>query len=162
MRALYRMIRALKAGTMVLFPEGTRTRSGRIRRGRPGAGLVILANRPKVVPVTIEGMNDVLPVGASWPRPFQRVTIVYGPPLDLSEFLGKERSKDTAQAIVNRVIGVLRYQREWILRYRAGEVGRDEPPWEEPGWHAAARGDVPGDDRAEATEAQDEQDRSRI
>lgn len=160
MRALYRMIRALKSGTMVLFPEGTRTRSGRIGRGRPGAGLVILANRPLVVPVTIQGMNDVLPVGASWPRPFQRVTIVYGPPLDLSEFYGEERSKETAQAIANRVTGVLRYQRDWILRYRAGEVGRDSPPWEEPGWLAAARGEAaPVDQDAADSEPHD---RSRI
>ncbi|MDT8435381.1 MAG: lysophospholipid acyltransferase family protein [Gemmatimonadota bacterium] len=130
-RALYRMIRALKGGTMILFPEGTRSRSGKVGRGRPGAGLVALANRPCIVPVAIEGMRDVLPIGAAGPHLFKRVTIVYGRPVEYGDLVGDERSKEAAQAIVNRVMAVLRYQFDWIRRYRAGEVGRNCPPWEE-------------------------------
>ncbi|MFO7588164.1 MAG: lysophospholipid acyltransferase family protein [Gemmatimonadota bacterium] len=139
MRALYRMIRALGSGTMILFPEGTRSRSGRVARGRPGAGLVALADHPTIIPVTIEGMQDVLPIGSAWPMPFRRVTIVYGPPLDYREFVGRERTKLNAQAIVDRAIAVIRYQHDWVRRYRAGEVGRGTPPWDEPGYAEALR-----------------------
>ena len=139
MRALYRMIRALGSGTMILFPEGTRSRSGRVGRGRPGAGLVALADHPTIVPVTIEGMQEVLPIGAAWPKPFKRVTIVYGPPLDYEEFIGEERTKENAQAIVDRAIAVIRYQHDWIRRYRAGDVDRDTPPWKEAGYAVAMR-----------------------
>jgi hypothetical protein len=139
MRALYRMIRALKNGTMILFPEGTRSRDGSVGTGRPGAGLVALANKPQIVPVTIAGMSDVLPIGANWPIPFQRVTILFGPPIDYSHLVGEERSKDTAQAVVDQVMAVVRYQYEWIRRYRAGEVGRDTPPWVEPGYAEALK-----------------------
>jgi 1-acyl-sn-glycerol-3-phosphate acyltransferase len=150
MRAIYRMIRALKEGTMILFPEGTRSRTGAIGRGRPGAGLVALANQPHIVPVTIMGMSDVLPIGASWPIPFQRVTILFGPPIDYSHLAGKERSKETALAVVEQVMSVIRYQYDWITRYRNGEVGRDTPPWVEPGYAEALRA---GRDSAELAES---------
>jgi 1-acyl-sn-glycerol-3-phosphate acyltransferase len=139
MRAVYRMIRALKEGTMILFPEGTRSRTGEIGRGRPGAGLVALANHPRIVPVTIMGMSDVLPIGASWPIPFQRVTILFGPPIDYSHLIGEERTKETALAVVELAMSVIRYQYDWIKRYRNGEVGRDTPPWVEPGYAEAVR-----------------------
>jgi 1-acyl-sn-glycerol-3-phosphate acyltransferase len=134
MRALYRMIRALREGTMILFPEGTRTRNGEVGKGRPGAGLVALANRPNLIPVTVAGMDDVLPIGAAWPRPFQRVTILFGPAIDYSHLAGEERSKESAQAIVDLAMSLIRYQHDWIRRYREGEVGRDSPPWVEPGY----------------------------
>jgi hypothetical protein len=79
-------------------------------------------------------MDDVLPIGASWPRPFQRVTILFGPAVDYSHLVGEERSKETAQAVVDLVMSLIRYQHDWIRRYRAGEVGRDSPPWVEPGY----------------------------
>jgi 1-acyl-sn-glycerol-3-phosphate acyltransferase len=67
-RALYRMTRALESGVMTLFPEGS--------------GLVILANKPAVVPVTIDGMDQVLPIGAKLPRLFKRLYVYYGEPID--------------------------------------------------------------------------------
>ncbi|MFQ5888801.1 MAG: lysophospholipid acyltransferase family protein [Gemmatimonadota bacterium] len=123
LKALHRMIRALRGGTMTLFPEGTRTRDGSIRDGRPGAGLLILANHPTVIPVTIDGMSDVLPVGRFFPRLFRRIYVMYGAPVDYSDFLGEERSKDTAQQIVDRVIAVLRHQQEEIRRRRLAPGG---------------------------------------
>ncbi len=126
LKALHMMIRALRGGTMILFPEGTRSRTGRIGEGRPGAGLVILANRPVVVPVTIDGMRDVLPVGSAFPRLFKRVYVVFGRPIEYSEFAARRRSKETAQQLVDKVIRVLREQLEWTRRARVGEVSKGE------------------------------------
>ena len=156
MRAVYRMIRALKEGTMILFPEGTRSRTGAIGRGKPGAGFVALANHPQIVPVTIMGMSDVLPIGANWPIPFQRVTILFGPPIDYSHLIGEEPSKESALAVVELVMSVIRYQYDWIERYREGEVGRDTPPWVEPGYAEALRA---GRDSPELAESSPEVDR---
>ena len=156
MRALYKMIRALKEGTMILFPEGTRSRTGEVGEGRPGAGLVALANQPQIVPVTVAGMSDVLPIGASWPIPFQRVTILFGPPIDYSHLIGEERTKETALAVVEQVMSVIRYQYDWITRYRNGEVGRDTPPWVEPGYAEALQA---GRERSELAESSPEVER---
>lgn len=119
LKALYRMMEALGEGTMTLFPEGTRTRDGSIGPGRPGAGLVILGNHPTVIPVTIDGMDEVLPVGETIPRIGKEIFVYYGDPIDYSDFLGRPRSKDTAQELVDRVMRVLRRQQEALRRLRA-------------------------------------------
>jgi 1-acyl-sn-glycerol-3-phosphate acyltransferase len=109
---------------MILFPEGTRSRTGEIRNGRPGAGLVILANQPKVVPVTIDGLYDVLPVGSTFPRLFKRIWLAFGKPIDYSHYGGQPRSKETAQEIVDDVIRILRRQLAALRQLQKGEIDR--------------------------------------
>jgi 1-acyl-sn-glycerol-3-phosphate acyltransferase len=118
LKAVYRSMRALKTGTLVLFPEGTRSRDGRIRKGRPGAGLVILGNQPNVLPVTIDGMDEVLPIGRRLPRIGKRIYVYIGKPIDYREFLDEPRSKETAQRIVDRVMERVRFQRRVIERLK--------------------------------------------
>ncbi len=120
-RALHRMVEVLPKGVMTLFPEGTRTRDGTIGRGRAGAGLLILATRPRVIPVAIDGMNEVLPIGHRFPRLFRRVYIYYGEPVDYSEFLDRPRTKETSQALIDRIMAIIRKQHEEIRRLRAQE-----------------------------------------
>lgn len=127
--ALNRMLHALKSGTMILFPEGTRSRSGAIGRGRPGAGVVILKHQPTVIPVTIDGLDEVLPVDARWPRIFKRVYIVFGEPVDYSEFCTEAASRAAAQAIVDHVMETVQSQLEWIQELKCGEGDRRDPPW---------------------------------
>ena len=62
------MIRVLTDGVMVLFPEVSRTRDGAVGAERVGAGALILATQPRVIPVAIHGMRDVLPIGKSIPE----------------------------------------------------------------------------------------------
>jgi len=123
-RALHRMVRAGKRGTMVLFPEGTRSRDGEIRDGKPGAGLVILANQPTVVPVTVDGLYDVLPVGSTFPRLFNHIWLAFGKPIDYSRYEGRPRSKEAAQEIVDDVIRILRRQLVGLRQLQRGEIDR--------------------------------------
>lgn len=115
-KALYRMTRALRDGVMILFPEGTRSRDGSIGDGRAGAGLVTLGTHPTVVPVTIDGMNRVLPVGSRFPRFGKEVYVYFGEPVDYSDLVDQPRSKETAQELVDRVLEVLREQQREIRR----------------------------------------------
>ena len=110
LHALHRMMQVLPRGTMTLFPEGTRSRDGSVGPGRPGPGLLILATRPRVIPVAIEGMQEVLPMGRSVPRIFKRISVRYGPPLDYAEFLALPRTRETAQALMDRVMEAIRVQ----------------------------------------------------
>jgi 1-acyl-sn-glycerol-3-phosphate acyltransferase len=119
--ALRRMVELLPTGVMTLFPEGARSRTGRVREGRLGAGLVIRRARPKVIPVAIDGMQDLLPIGSSIPRIFKRIYISYGPPLDYSEFLDHPRRQEAAQGIVDKVMEAIRTQHDEIRRLRTGK-----------------------------------------
>ena len=118
LHALHRMIDVLPRGVMTLFPEGTRSREGSVGPGQPGAGLLILATRPRVIPVAIEGMQEVLPIGCSVPRLFKRIYVTYGPPVDVGEFLAMQRTRETAQAVIDRVMEAIRAQHGELRRQR--------------------------------------------
>ncbi|MFQ5770625.1 MAG: lysophospholipid acyltransferase family protein [bacterium] len=105
--AIFKMAEALKIGTMTLFPEGTRSRDGSIGKARGGAGMLILETHPTVIPVCIDGMDKLLPIGSIFPRPFKKIYVYYGKPLDLSAFYGKEKTKEVAQEIMNRVMDAI-------------------------------------------------------
>ncbi|MBN2385078.1 1-acyl-sn-glycerol-3-phosphate acyltransferase [bacterium] len=105
MLALSQMIKALKNGTMILFPEGTRSRTGQVGAGRVGVGKLIYDTRAMVIPVAIYGMDRVLPIGCYVPRIFQKIRIIFGKPIDLEEYYSLEIGKTTSRLIVDKVIG---------------------------------------------------------
>ena len=63
-----------------LFPEGTRSKSGRLLPGEPGVALLIKKSGVPVVPMVIIGANKMLPVGAK--RIYRaRLKTVFGDPI---------------------------------------------------------------------------------
>lgn len=63
-----------------IHPEGSRSRDGRLYRGRTGVAWLALASGAPVVPVAVLGTERIQPVGARLPRP-GRVTVRFGAPL---------------------------------------------------------------------------------
>jgi 1-acyl-sn-glycerol-3-phosphate acyltransferase len=122
LHALHRMAEVLPRSVMTLFPEGTRSRDGSVGPGQAGAGLVALSTRPRVIPVAIEGMNRVLPIGRVVPRIFKRICVSYGSSVDCSEFFGMPRTRETAQLLVDRVMQAIRVQHARILRTSSREA----------------------------------------
>jgi 1-acyl-sn-glycerol-3-phosphate acyltransferase len=68
-----------------IYPEGTRSRDGRLYRGRTGVGWLSMAADAPVVPVGLVGTDRVQPVGATVPR-VHRVRIAFGPPVRPEDF----------------------------------------------------------------------------
>src|SRR5437867_12676715 len=118
LHALHRMIQVLPCGVMTLFPEGTRSRHGAVGPALPGAGLLILATRPRVIPVAIDGMHAVLPIGRYLPRIFKRIAVSFGSPVDYTDLLAIPRTRETAQAVIDRVMAVTRDQHAALQRQR--------------------------------------------
>jgi 1-acyl-sn-glycerol-3-phosphate acyltransferase len=75
-------------GILGIYPEGTRSPDGRLYRGHTGVARLALGCRATVIPVGLVGTTDVQPRGSNMMRPFRRITIRFGPPLDLSRFEG--------------------------------------------------------------------------
>lgn len=63
-----------------IYPEGTRSRDGRLYRGRTGVAHLALTAGAPVVPVGVSGTEHVQPVGSSRPR-IVPVTVRFGAPL---------------------------------------------------------------------------------
>lgn len=121
--ALKRMMEVMPRGVMTLFPEGTRTRTGEVGKPRGGAGMLVLRTQATVIPVAIEGMQDVLPIGRRWPRFFRRIYVAFGPPMDYSDLAG-ERSKENAQAVADRVMEQVRQLHADLRRRRLEDEAR--------------------------------------
>jgi 1-acyl-sn-glycerol-3-phosphate acyltransferase len=66
-----------------LYPEGTRSRDGRLYRGRTGVAQLALRSGAPIVPVGLLGTDRLQPIGARLPRP-ARVTVRFGEPLDVT------------------------------------------------------------------------------
>ncbi len=63
-----------------IYPEGTRSRDGRLYRGRTGVAHLALTSGAPVVPVGVQGTDHIQPVGARLPR-LANVTVRFGEPL---------------------------------------------------------------------------------
>jgi long-chain acyl-CoA synthetase len=69
-----------EGSSVLIFPEGRRCETGRIDRFQPGVGMLASRARARVVPVRIDGVDRVLPIGARWARP-GRVRVAFGDPI---------------------------------------------------------------------------------
>src|SRR5919202_1103508 len=73
-----------KGKLLAIYPEGSRSRDGRLHRGRTGVARLAYAANAVVVPVGIRGTDDVLPNGGPGPRVrLAPVRIAFGPPVPL-------------------------------------------------------------------------------
>ena len=95
---------------LVMFPEGTRSRTGGMTKGHPGSGLVALRTGALVLPVAITGSE-----GIGWPwiffKPFsiKHITITIGESFHLPP-VERINSESTAQAtdiIMRRIAALL-------------------------------------------------------
>jgi 1-acyl-sn-glycerol-3-phosphate acyltransferase len=67
---------------IAMFPEGTRSRTGHLREGKPGAALIAMRSGAAIVPAGVSGTHRIFPGRSRWPRP-TRVRIRIGEPFTL-------------------------------------------------------------------------------
>jgi len=100
----------LRDGDVVLmFPEGTRSKSGAMRPALPGAAMVALLARAPIVPVAITGSNVPVP-GAffAWLRRDRpSVTVTFGEPFDLADLASDTRAAEVGTDRMMRKIAEL-------------------------------------------------------
>lgn len=65
---------------IILFPEGTRTRDGKLQPARSGIGLTVIKSDAPVVPVRVFGTFEAYGKHIKFPRP-KRIAVKYGKPM---------------------------------------------------------------------------------
>jgi 1-acyl-sn-glycerol-3-phosphate acyltransferase len=80
-------------GIFAMYPEGTRSRDGKLHTGRTGVGHLAAATGAPVIPTGIVGTDVVQPPGAKLPRPFRRVKVRFGAPIDVARYQGTRRER---------------------------------------------------------------------
>jgi len=66
-----------------IYPEGTRSRDGRLYRGRTGVAHLALTAGAPVVPVGLSGTEKLQPVGSRLPRVVP-ITVTFGDPIEVA------------------------------------------------------------------------------
>ncbi|MEU9131121.1 lysophospholipid acyltransferase family protein [Kitasatospora sp. NPDC048540] len=89
-----------------IYPEGTRSLDGRLYRGKTGVAWLALTAGVPVVPVALEGPQDILPVGRRIPR-IRQVTVRFGEPLDFSALHGQARSAKARRQVTDEVMAAI-------------------------------------------------------
>jgi 1-acyl-sn-glycerol-3-phosphate acyltransferase len=95
----------LKKGRgLVIFPEGGRTRTGKLMPFKMGAFRMALAHGIPIVPVSIKGADEIWPAGRLLPRP-GCLTVTYHPPIDVAridESTSKSELKERARQLARQ------------------------------------------------------------
>ncbi|RJP82430.1 MAG: 1-acyl-sn-glycerol-3-phosphate acyltransferase [Candidatus Zixiibacteriota bacterium] len=120
-----RMIRLLRQGDVAyVYPEGTRTRTGEIGKGKIGVGRLVRETGVPVIPCYHSGLDQVLPIGHKIPRFGHRVLIQVGEALRFDEYMQLPNTPKTWQMISDRIIASIQDLR---TRMEASGEGEQNP-----------------------------------
>ena len=73
-----------------LFPEGTRSKTGELGKGLAGAGFFAFRSNAHIVPCAIIGPY----------KPFRRLKVVYGKPIDIKVYRKKNQLQKKQQKLL--------------------------------------------------------------
>jgi 1-acyl-sn-glycerol-3-phosphate acyltransferase len=90
-------------GAFGIYPEGTRSRDGRLARGKTGVAWLALTADCPVVPVAVIGTDKIQPVGARYPRP-HKVSVTFGEPLTFPEHRGQAGRNRARREVTDQVM----------------------------------------------------------
>jgi long-chain acyl-CoA synthetase len=133
--------RVLRGGkSLVLFPEGTRSRTGEMTEFLPSLGYLALHADVGVLPAYIEGAHAAMPVGATIPKK-RELGVYFGPFLtidflrQLTAGMAHQEAWRLCSALTQRIVENLRdgvtprFDAESVRRAWNGEkLGTLEPP----------------------------------
>ena len=96
--AMKRCLKVLKNGELLgIFPEGTRKGMEKNMKAKNGAAFMAIKSNVKVIPIGIHGTF----------KPFSKVYVNYGEPIDLSEYKGQKEKLDEATEKIMEAIVML-------------------------------------------------------
>lgn len=89
-----------------IYPEGTRSRSGKLHKGRTGVARLSMRTGAPIVPVGLRGTREVQPPDQPCPKPFMTVQVLFGRPIDPARF----RSRDGDPLLFREITDELMYE----------------------------------------------------
>ncbi|ALD64206.1 lysophospholipid acyltransferase family protein [Glutamicibacter soli] len=104
--ALDSLVEIIEGGSGIgIYPEGTRSRDGRLYRGRTGVGWLALTTGVPVVPVGLIGTEKLQPAGTKGFRP-AKFHIHYGEPLYFDK-LGRKHPLPQRRLATDRIVDAI-------------------------------------------------------
>ena len=129
--ALHAAIDLVRDGALlVMFPEGTRSRTGGLTRGHPGTAIIGLRTGAPILPVAVTGTEGVV-----WPwiflKPYsiKHVNVTIGEPFRLPpvERITTEATAEATDLIMRRIAALLPSQYRGVYADIEGEATEQAP-----------------------------------
>jgi len=149
--ALEAAVDVLKRGELFgIFPEGTRSRSGTLHKGRTGAARLSLETGAPIYPVGITGTDAIQPPDAKAPKLFKACTIEIGRPIKAERYASMLERHRALRSMTDEVMFEIREMtgQEYVNRYagKTDEEGADTRETAHP-IHVAESAPIADDER---------------
>ena len=96
--AIKTSLKILKNGEVLgIFPEGTRNGLAKGKKVRTGTVLIALKAKVPIIPIGISGTF----------KPFSKVTVNYGKPIEYGKYLEEEHSKELAEKLTDEMMDTI-------------------------------------------------------
>lgn len=121
--------RVLDAGELfVIYPEGTRSRTGKLYRGHTGAARLAISSGAPIVPIGLIGTDEVQPIGAVLPRPFRKTEMRIGEPIEVEPYRARRQDHAVYRELIDEVMAQIQRLtgQEYVPHY-AGKESEAEP-----------------------------------
>ncbi|MEO6629838.1 MAG: lysophospholipid acyltransferase family protein, partial [Aquihabitans sp.] len=129
-RALATAQRVLERGELFgIYPEGTRSRDGRLYRGKTGPARLALRAQVPIIPIGIKGTREIMPPDAKFPKLRRPVTITFGKPIDITRYLDRAQDHLVLRQITDEVMFEIRELsgQDYVNEY-AGKAAKQAKP----------------------------------
>ena len=105
LKTLRTVLGVLKNGhPLLVFPEGTRSKDGKLGTGQKGIGLLIAKSKVPVLPARIQGSYEILGPGKIFPRMGRKLRVQYGKVCPYETIDPDPTETDRYQKIADRVM----------------------------------------------------------
>jgi len=103
-KGLKMAIKALNEGKIIgIYPEGTRTFTGKIQQAKTGVARLALLSKAPVIPIGLIGTFYILPKGKYVPK-FKKATMNIGKPIHFPEYYNKKINKKMLRDVTNKIM----------------------------------------------------------
>ncbi len=103
--ALDTAARLLDAGELFgIYPEGTRSRSGDLHKGKTGPARLAIRTGAPLIPVGLVGTRQVQPPDVPLPRVFLPVEIRIGRPIDVRRYRGRDDDRSVLRHLTDELM----------------------------------------------------------
>jgi 1-acyl-sn-glycerol-3-phosphate acyltransferase len=112
-----------------IYPEGTRSRDGRLHKGHTGAARLALRTGAPLVPVGLVGTRDIQPPEAKVPRIFKPCVVRVGRPIEVAHY--QDRADD--RLVLRQLTDELMYEiralsgQDYVDEYATGKKAHEPP-----------------------------------
>ncbi len=94
----------LQKGQLVgIYPEGTRSRNGKLQKAFTGVARMALTARVPVVPVGMIGTYDIMSPHEKFPH-FKKCRIEIGKPIYFTQYYGQEKNTEVVERITDQIM----------------------------------------------------------